>query len=1272
MPEERKYWGGNDFRLNADDSGFALGINEIVNGENIRTSTTDAGVTAVVESIGSNVLISQPAPSVTYITIGNEPDIENQRILKFQYNTTGSEHKIVCLFTDTELEYDVLRSSQVIGSIGTSSLVIAFQGNTNASHAAFTLAGSPNVGDIVNVFWATNPNPTDPPNSYNVSSTFLIGWSLSDMITDLFNKMVALDSNTTLFSSGGNDGVRVHGFSYATISVDTVLVSQITGGLNFSKDHPIHSARIIGGLLEWTDDFNEPKKINIDKALKANNPSLQLNVIPYVLPMVYPTQTIIKRPPYYPLEAEKSFDGASSNTNNYINDQAFQMLYFYEFCDFEWSKLSAYSPLIPYGPTDYSDENFVTCKVPFAEPIDDDVQKVYICAKYGNTGKTSVVHIFDKAIAADAAAIAAHNAGTTQLTFLFYNNEVPIGLDDVQSNTPFDRVPLLAEALEVARDRNFLGNILVGYDTPKATSLTGIVVTVGGGGGTFSGEWGYVTLSANFTPPGAQNVYMYPFVFIASGAPQNFYYFPAARVNSNWYGGVWIPDITALSNLDINDSTFAGNTEASFVNVMKIFSYPSPTSGATVGTPPWLAGYAINYDFFGTSYPVSVIQFPPSSNPNFFKSNGTYNIAITFYDRFRRKSAIVNKLIQLIIPQRTLTQTDFSSSIQWFLDNTNALNEIPDWAYYYMINITKNLTTRFFLQGQVNSGGYAVRAQDGTFTYSTTLNLETQYAVAFDLTPLFAIGMGYSFTPGDKINVFLSSLTLQNLPILGVDGNNVLFQLTDVGTFPIAVSYEIFTPYIPAENEPFYETNLVYPINNPATSNRAYSTLSDVLQGDTYNIERTLNSVIFIAETMSPNDRFWQIWQTNSGWINLPSTLGQKRLKDQIAFSSVRIQDTQVNGLSEFLALNTKTIPEDCGGIEKLILSSKVEGEQGTVMLAICAGGQTASLYMGEVRITDSTGATQFLGTSTDVIGTINILKGDRGTLNPESVCEYRGDIRWWDVDNGVWVQYSINGLDDIVDKMTRFWSLWALKFKSLSSTEIEALGGRPFVFSVVDPKHKELLISIPKLSNDPPKGYLSDYPSTIYPFDILDYQAKIIVYKLGMAGRLPHYQGAFTFYAENFCAIENKLYSFHSGLTYRHNSTASQNNFYGVQYASKIMFVSNQIPNVPKSYNNIEVEANVQPFFVYFYNQYPYLQSSDLVDFDPNWRNFEGIFKATLYRNKLSTGVLSYGLLTGEKMRNTAMFVMMQFNVTSVPLQLNFAQLSYEISLGHTNQLTR
>jgi len=164
-------------------------------------------------------------------------------------------------------------------------------------------------------------------------------------------------------------------------------------------------------------------------------------------------------------------------------------------------------------------------------------------------------------------------------------------------------------------------------------------------------------------------------------------------------------------------------------------------------------------------------------------------------------------------------------------------------------------------------------------------------------------------------------------------------------------------------------------------------------------------------------------------------------------------------------------------------------------MLALC-NSEINSIYLGETQITDSTGKTQFFSASQSVISTINILKGNYGCISPESVVQYRGKVYFVDLANGRVVQYSDNGLDAISNvKMSRFWKNWSYKYQSLTKAEIEVFGDRPYIFSMVDSGHDELLISLPKLSNNPPKGYLPDYPSTVYPFDILDYQGKTLVY---------------------------------------------------------------------------------------------------------------------------------------------------------------------------------
>lgn len=177
-------------------------------------------------------------------------------------------------------------------------------------------------------------------------------------------------------------------------------------------------------------------------------------------------------------------------------------------------------------------------------------------------------------------------------------------------------------------------------------------------------------------------------------------------------------------------------------------------------------------------------------------------------------------------------------------------------------------------------------------------------------------------------------------------------------------------------------------------------------------------------------------------------------------------------------------------------------------MLAICQA-QTASIYIGEVQLLGSSG-NAFVAQSAGVIGTINVLKGNYGTINPESVTEYRGNCFWVDASNGRVIQYSSNGLFPISQYgMSRFWKQVCDQYVRMTAAQIEALGSRPFIFTTVDPYHNELLITIPQLLAAPPNGYLPDYPSIINPFHLYDGQAKTLVYKIGVGQGNPYWMAA-------------------------------------------------------------------------------------------------------------------------------------------------------------------
>ena len=671
----------------------------------------------------------------------------------------------------------------------------------------------------------------------------------------------------------------------------------------------------------------------------------------------------------------------------------------------------------------------------------------------------------------------------------------------------------------------------------------------------------------------------------------------------------------------------------------------------------------------------------PYTNPS-FKSNGVYQLGIIFRDNYKRVigNVVTNDALRFTIPKRDYSDTTYYPNIALTLSNAAAASEIPIEAYYYEFVMTKNLKTRFFVQAKSGGMKYVIKDPvSGVLSYQDTY-VSTAYGLAFNASFLTSEGMGYQFEAGNNdilVVIQSASATQYSLAVIGQDGNYIISKLQDLGSFTTQpdIIYEIYTPYKELVSEPYWTTGETYKITNPTLLSRQYSFLGGPVYGDIYRRPSGTAPVVYNTENMSPISKYWKQWNTSSGEANFVINSEEVTKYTAVRWSNVIIQGSQTNGLSSFDALDEKLLPADLGKLSKLQNTSKVE-EQGNVMLAI-GEQETASCYLGEVQLV---GAAQnaFIASAPNVIGTVNVLKGSFGTRNPESVVEYRGNVYWLDMNNGRVIQYSANGLFPISNyKMTRFWKNWCEQFLSMTTAEIEALGGRPFVFTEVDPFHDELLISIPKLG-DPPKGTIGDFrtldsdgnASTFitYPFDILDFAGKTIVYDL-MSNT---WRGSYSFYAEGFAALQNNLYSFKDGQTYIHNQSDLQCYFYGTQYTSKIMPVSNMSPSVPKSYNATAVECNLAPTYVLLYTDYPYIQESDLVDTDFQYGNFEGIWNATFYRNILqptATGFTATSRLTGERMRSVAMWFMYEFSpVGNDVVNLKFINITFTMSAGNPN----
>lgn len=436
-------------------------------------------------------------------------------------------------------------------------------------------------------------------------------------------------------------------------------------------------------------------------------------------------------------------------------------------------------------------------------------------------------------------------------------------------------------------------------------------------------------------------------------------------------------------------------------------------------------------------------------------------------------------------------------------------------------------------------------------------------------------------------------------------------------------------------------------VHKEGTSYAVNNTFSvqNVGSGSGMNIKitaiQTITNALF--EAMSPNDKYWKIWNTSASRPNFIDKIGEQRV-NAICFSNTYVKGTKINGLSSFELLNTKSLPSEYGWLRKLKLARKAQAD-GSVLLVICEK-ETASAYIGEVEYLDTQGSGT-VAKSDAVLGNINVLSGNMGTTNPESVFEYNGLVNWYDKRNGCFVRYANNGLFAISqNKLQRVAHLLSLDL----TDDLLLIGG-------CDPHHKDFLFSIPKTLDTPPKGYLEDYETTVYPYDIYDGQAKTLVYKplLDYWG-MPH-----NYAAETFIRLGDETYSVSEGVLYKHNTSSEK--IYGKPFRSSVVLSCNQLQGVKKFYG-IGIEANQIPAFVHLRTELPNAQSSDLVAED--FTNKQGVLYAPFYRDRLDVNAgedYFTRQMRGERLYGKCLLLNIEFDK---PVQLKTTNVHFGVEEGH------
>lgn len=1294
LTEKRQF----DQGLNADDSYDKLLPGEYFNGFNFRGFTSEDGHINGLEPIHSTTNIFSNLPAGTNYCIGGCEDEARQRIVWANWNSNGN-HGIYAYDTTNFTGYIVLLSSQVTGGLNFDRF--------HYIHSCFVLNGcwywtdNFNVPRRVNIDAgiALNQKSTSPISPVVINSTSIVtGGVLQSRYTLLSNFIYIFGKNMGMIMVRGGTGgshspdegieIPLDWSTYPITPYYTVLINGLTA--YFTTLDP--SGTFWNVSLVSTSPGDSVIQINISETWDwgLGDPSFPPTTllkmvlynyvfVPYTAPLSQSVISWIRRQPALPPAQAKVFQTVPAVANNFIRSEAFQFCWRYVYRDFETSTLSPLSRTANYNTdgnissaqgTALIDYNRIDLTLPVNEVIDQDILMVDLVSVNLNSGVYSVIKTWDSRNGPDVNEIVSHNNGIP-LSFKFYNDRNGIVLDSAYSVKPFDSVPILAQTAERAKNRSFLGGYSIGYDTPYITTLA-VTANQSSVGSQVTGEWFFLKWhehndgNGSGNPPVDRDVSA--FIMLITNLEdftKKGYYIPTiyapSFANGFTFGGHPPP---FEATWDYSLLTFLGG---SIDGVMKSNEFTG-----VIGLPAWV-NTQLQYTDQNAS---SVITAVPGGNTGTapskaFKSGSFYQVAITYYDNAGPKCGVItNESLIINIPDITYGSTASVGKIDWSLSSINPSVEIPKFAYYYSIDITKCLRTRFFMQARGKNATYVTRDDDGNYVFNTAVYFFGAVGCAFDITLLQASNMGYTFSEGDLIKVYISGVaTPYILRITGVSGNWVITQAKDIGNLDNTTKFlfEIYTPYKQSATEPYYEVAQIFPVTNPGLDTRTFSVLNGSIEGDISVLLRNEEGLFsfYYTEAMSPNDKFYKIWNTDAGRPNFIDKIGATTKTGSISWSNPFIQGSQINGLSTFDALDTLDLSADFGALAKLILTSKIQKE-GSVMLAICRS-ETVSLYLGETQIAAPQG-NAFLSTSLGVVGTIYPLKGSFGTGDPASVQQWRGNIFYFDRYSMVVVQYSDNGLEPVSQYKTRtFWRKFSERLSSISQAQIEAYGSRPFVIGGIDPFNGEYLLSIPQVEATNPNGLLpggiAGAPQNF--FDIYDGISKTMVYKI----ELNKWKPAVNYCSEGLINIGNKLFGLKAGALYRHNDPdAGYGTFYGVSFPCLIMFAGNILPNSPKLLNAINVEADLPPGDCYILSKYPHEQISDIDAED--WTNLEGVFYANVKRDRLSPAFEdsldpALALNFGERMLSKTPLIQLSFS-PSQSFNLKYANLGYQVSSGH------
>lgn len=235
-----------------------------------------------------------------------------------------------------------------------------------------------------------------------------------------------------------------------------------TTTLNFNTEYPIHSVVKIEDLLLWTDNYNQPRFINVKKGYA---PYVNL----YIDGFTAEELLVVKKPP---INSPTTSEISIPNSDNYIEDRFLSFAYRYRYENGEYSATSQFTqPSFIPNNFNYNIDSGLN------EGMINSANAVEITYNTGSSLVVGVDLLFKEMSSNTIKVIEKLDkeelglSDNTDLIYTFDNSKVYTVLSDSEILRLYDNVPLKAETLTVMGNRLVYGGYTDGYDLKDSSGF---------------------------------------------------------------------------------------------------------------------------------------------------------------------------------------------------------------------------------------------------------------------------------------------------------------------------------------------------------------------------------------------------------------------------------------------------------------------------------------------------------------------------------------------------------------------------------------------------------------------------------------------------------------------------------------------------------------------------------------------------------------------------------------------------------------------------------